>query len=68
VRDAEIDALDEARAKEVGARIGARETTDVADAHVFCCALERRAVLITSDPSDMEALARPGERLELIAI
>lgn len=61
------DALDEARAKEIGERLGHLGVSDIADAHVVCCALERDAELITSDPEDMEALAAPDERLILIA-
>lgn len=62
------DALDEARAKEVGERLGRRGKADVADAHVVCCALERDAELITSDPNDMEALAGAGEDLVLVSV
>ncbi len=64
----DIDALDETRAKQAGERIGMRGTTDVNDAHVFCCALEREAVVITSDPDDIEALAAPGESVPVVAI
>jgi hypothetical protein len=35
---------------------------------VICCAVERDAVVVTSDPDDMEALTEPGESLPLIAI
>lgn len=63
-----VDPLDGVRAREAGERIGARGTDDVADAHVFCCALERRAVIVTSDPGDMTALAEPGESPALIGI
>jgi hypothetical protein len=62
------DYLDEARAKEVGERLGSRGMSDIADAHVVCCALDRNADLITSDPDDMEALAGPKENLILVAI
>lgn len=64
----EVDPLDEARAKEIGERLGRRDKADVADAHVVCCALERDAELITSDPDDMESLAGPGENLVLVSI
>ena len=62
------DSLDEARAKEVGERLGRRAGIDIADAHVVCCALDQNAVLITSDRDDMEALAGPGEKLTLVSI
>jgi hypothetical protein len=64
----EGDPLDEGRAKEVGERLGARATADIADAHVVCCALEHRAAVATSDPVDMKALTNPGERLAVIAV
>lgn len=62
------DALDERRAKEVGERLGHHGKTDVADAHVVCCALEQSAILVTSDPEDMEALTGPGEALVLVSV
>ncbi len=62
------DALDEVRAKQVGERLGRRDKADVADAHVVCCALERDAELITSDPDDMEALIEAGENLVLVSV
>lgn len=58
---AEVDALDESRAREVGVRLGSRGGRDVVDAHVVCCAVEREAVIVTTDPSDMEALTEPDE-------
>jgi hypothetical protein len=63
-----IDPLDERRAKEVGGRLGARGADDVNDAHVVCCALGRNARIATSDPSDIQALAEPSERLVLISV
>lgn len=63
---AEVDALDEGRAREVGVRLGARGRRDVVDAHVVCCAIEREAVILTSDPSDMEALIGPDEVVRLM--
>lgn len=61
-----VDALDEARAREVGRRLGARGGKDIADAHVVCCAAGLNAAIVTSDPDDTEALIGPGEDLELI--
>ena len=68
IASAASDPLDEARAKEVGERLGARSATDVADAHVVCCAIEKRSVLVTSDLDDMESLAEPGERLTVVSV
>lgn len=64
----ESDSLDEARAKEVGERLGARARTDVADAHVVCCALDQGAIVLTSDRGDIEALAEPTEKLVLVSV
>lgn len=61
------DPLDESRAKEVGERLADRGADDIADGHVLCCALDRDAVVITSDRDDVEALAEPTERLPLIS-
>lgn len=62
------DSLDEARAKEIGERLGGRARTDVADAHVVCCALDQGAIVLTSDRRDIEALAGPGEHLTLVSV
>jgi predicted nucleic acid-binding protein len=63
-----IDPLDETRAKEVGERLGRQGKTDVADAHVVCCALDHDADLVTSDPEDMRALSEPAENLVLVSV
>lgn len=63
---AEVDSLDEDRGREVGERLGARESTDVVDAHVVCCAVEREAIVLTSDPSDIEALSGPEEVVRMM--
>ncbi|HEY2334577.1 MAG TPA: hypothetical protein VGH58_06195 [Solirubrobacterales bacterium] len=68
IANGEADPLDEARAKEVGERLGDRAKTDIADAHVVCCALERNAVVVASDRDDIEALTRPGENLTLVSV
>lgn len=65
---AEVEPLGEARAKEVGERLGLRGGTDVTDAHVVCCALEYRAAVATSDSDDIRALAEPGETVTLIEV
>jgi hypothetical protein len=64
----EIDPLDEERAKEIGVRLGSRGASDIADAQVVCSAVERRAMVATSDADDIRALAEPGERLTVIAV
>jgi predicted nucleic acid-binding protein len=64
----ESDALDEARAKEVGERLGNRDKADVADAHVVCCAIDHDAILVTSDPEDIKTLTGPPERLTVVPI
>lgn len=63
-----VDALDGARAKEVGLRLGSRGSSDVPDAHVVCCAVDRGAGVATSDADDIAALAEPGERTPVIAV
>jgi hypothetical protein len=63
----EIDPLDGDRAKQVGVRLGARNGSDVVDAHVVCCALESAATVATSDGNDIRALVGPTEHLRLIA-
>lgn len=68
VNGVEVDVLDERRAKEVGGRLGSRGGRDVVDAHVVCCAIEREAAILTSDPDDAEALTEPGEEIELIRV
>jgi predicted nucleic acid-binding protein len=62
------DPLDEARAKEVGERLGNRGKVDIADAHVVCCAIEFDAELLTADRDDIEALAEPEERLTVVSL
>ena len=47
IEKSEVDSLDEARAKQTGERLGSRDTSDVSDAHVICCAVERDAVVKT---------------------
>jgi len=64
----DIDILDGEKAKEIGVRLGARGSNDIADGHVACCAVERQAVVATSDRDDIEALIEPGEPVRLIAV
>lgn len=63
-----VDTLGEDRAKEIGIRLGAQGGKDIADAHIACCAVERRAVVATSDRDDIEALIEPGEPVRLIPV
>jgi len=63
-----VDALDEQRSKEVGIRLGACGTSDVADGHVACVATAREAAVATSDPDDIAALGQPSAPIPLIAI
>ena len=62
------DPLDEARAREVGERLGSRNMADIADAHAVCCAIERDAELLTTDRDDIEALIDHSERLTVVSI
>lgn len=68
IAGSEVDTLDEGRAKEAGKRLGDRDGSDVADAHVVCCAVERRALVATSDADDMESLLEPDEPVRLMAV
>lgn len=68
VAGSDIDSLDEERAKEIGVRLGTRGGSDIADAHVACCAVEREAIVATSDQDDIEALVDPDEPLRLIPV
>lgn len=63
-----FDTLGDDRAKEIGVRLGARGGRDIVDAHVVCCAVERQAVVATSDREDIEALVDPDEPVRLIAV
>lgn len=63
-----VDALDEERAKEVGIRLGERNGSDVADAHVVCCAIAADAPVATSDPDDVAALDDAAGDIATIAL
>ncbi len=64
----QVDQLDEGRAKEIGVRLAASGTSDVADGHVAVLAAARQAVVATSDPGDIAALAQPDAPLALIEL
>jgi hypothetical protein len=68
IEASEIDPLNEKRAKEIGVRLARRDASDIADAHVVCCASEQHATVVTSDSDDIQALADPDESLTLIAV
>lgn len=68
IEASEIDVLNEIRAKEAGMRLGTRGGSDVADAHVVCCAVNCRGVIATSDARDLESLLNPGEDVRLMPI
>jgi predicted nucleic acid-binding protein len=68
IKASEIDVLNEDRAREVGQRLGARGGSDIADAHVVCCAIQGRTAIVTSDLDDTKALIEPGEEIELVLV
>ena len=68
VAGSDVDTLGEDRAKQVGVRLGDRGGKDIADAHVVCCAVERQAVVATSDREDIETLVDMDEPVRLIAV
>ncbi len=68
IAGAESDPLDVPRAREIGERLGNRSGTDIADAHVVCCALDHNAAIVTSDRDDIEALADPDGQLAVISV
>ena len=54
--------LGESEAHEAGRLLGMTRTADVVDAVVVTLALRRKAVILTSDPDDMERLVRASGR------
>lgn len=57
LRGCDVMAFAPDQAHAVGALLGRSGTTDVVDAHVAVTAEQLRAVVITSDPADLGALA-----------
>ena len=57
LRGCEIVAFAPEEAHRVGSLLGASRTTDVVDAHVAILALDRVAIVITSDRGDLEHLS-----------
>jgi predicted nucleic acid-binding protein len=61
--------LGESEAHEAGHLLGKTRTTDVVDAVVVTIAVRRKAVILTSDPTDMERLVRAsGHAVAVVAI
>jgi predicted nucleic acid-binding protein len=54
--------LGESEAHEAGRLLGMTRTADVVDAVVVTIALRRKAMILTSDPDDMERLVRASGR------
>jgi len=54
--------LDESEAHEAGRLLGITRTVDVVEAVVAAIALRRKAMILTSDPDDMERLVRASGR------
>ncbi len=54
--------LDEADAHEAGRLLGLTKTKDVVDAVVVTTAVRRKALILTSDPDDIERLVRASGR------
>ena len=54
--------LGESEAHEAGRLLGITRTADVVDAVVVTVALRQKAIILTSDPGDMERLVRASGR------
>ncbi len=61
----DVVAMDEDQARRVGRLLAATGTSDITDAHVALCALQRDAAVLTSDPDDIRQL---GPRLRIHAV
>jgi hypothetical protein len=62
----EVEGLDDNRARSVGALAGRASTTDIVDASVVEGAMRRHDLVISSDPTDLAAIAgAAGRTLEL---
>jgi hypothetical protein len=65
----EVEALTEARAKQVGRLLALSRSTDVVDAAVVVGAAERRDTILTSDPEDIERLVQAlGRSVAIILV
>jgi predicted nucleic acid-binding protein len=56
-------ALDTDPSRSIGLLAASAGTTDVVDGHVALLALERDAIVLTSDPKDIERWGIPGDRI-----
>jgi predicted nucleic acid-binding protein len=57
-----VVSLGESEAHEAGRLLGLTRTADVVDAVVVTTAVRQKAMILTSDPDDMERLARAAGR------
>ena len=61
--------LGESEAHEAGELLGKARTTDVVDAVVVTIARRRKAIILTSDPDDIERLVRAsGREIAVVAV
>jgi hypothetical protein len=61
--------LGESEAHEAGRLLGLARTADVVDAVVVTTALRRKAMILTSDPDDMQRLVRAsGREVAVVAV
>jgi predicted nucleic acid-binding protein len=61
--------LGESEAHEAGRLLGITRTADVVDAVVVTVALRQKAIILTSDPDDMERLVRAsGREVTVVAV
>jgi len=64
-----LENLDESGARLAGGLLGRAKSTDVIDATVVAGALRRGDAVVTSDPRDVQKLARSvGRRLDIITV
>ena len=64
-----IDDVDERRARAAGVACARSATSDVVDAYVVVGALERGDLVVSSDPDDLERIARAlGRRLHVYRV
>lgn len=62
----DVEALDDHQARAVGALAASASTNDIVDVTVVEGALRRRDLVVSSDPTDLEAIATVvGRRLEI---
>jgi hypothetical protein len=65
----EVVPLGETEAHEAGRLLGITRTTDVVDAAVVITAIRRKAVILTSDPDDIERLVgASGRGIAVVAV